>query len=101
MITDIGDTMNEKIKVLMMKAGMFPDDYLNEHWEKNKRGDIEAAKTFADLIIKECLKSVRSTYLPVLEDELMMDCEYWKGYVSGGVDALTEIKIQLNLIDEE
>ena len=41
MITDIGDTMNEKIKVLMMKAGMFPDDYLNEHWEKNKQASIQ------------------------------------------------------------
>jgi hypothetical protein len=46
--------MNNKIKELLIESG-WPKDYINDHFEVNKRGDIESMKRFAELIVKECI----------------------------------------------
>jgi hypothetical protein len=46
--------MNNKIKELLIESG-WPKEYINDHFERNKRGDIESMKRFAELIVKECI----------------------------------------------
>lgn len=47
--------MHDKIKELLVEAG-WPSEYINAHFEVNKRGDIEAMKRFAELVITECME---------------------------------------------
>jgi len=47
---------------------------------------------FAKLIVNDCISVVRNEYASVHTDESLMDDEYWKGYVSCGVDSIVAIR---------
>lgn len=55
---------------------------------------------FAELIVAECLRQVEEQYLPVLEDELMMQDTHWDGYVQCGVDSYVAIREHFYGVDE-
>lgn len=50
------------------------------------------AEKFAELIVGECMEQVRGQYLPVMEDEAMMEDTHWRGYIQCGVDSYVAIK---------
>lgn len=86
--------MNNLIEQFAKEAGMGPLDYDDTFAPNSWAGGSEDLEKFVRLIIQHCKEAVRDTYLPVLEDKKMMECEYWKGYVSCGVDAFCEIDIK-------
>ena len=70
--------MNERIRELAEKAGIFQNLY--------------TAEKFAELIVRECMQQVEEQYKPVLEDETMMKDTHWDGYVQCGVDSYVAIR---------
>jgi len=75
--------MNKRIKEL---ADQCWDEYPNT-------GPVVFNKEkFAKLIVAECIEQVRGEFLPVLEDEAMMEDTHWDGYVQCGVDSVVAIR---------
>lgn len=97
--------MNNKLKELAEQSGIsfkpFIVDEEEYDFEDVVVSDSDVLEKFAELIIQECKQAAKETYLPVLEDKEMMKCDYWKGYVSGGVDAVCEMKVRFWEDDDE
>jgi hypothetical protein len=80
--------MNDKIKELAKQA--YDDVIENTPSFLVTKGMYE--KTFAKLIIQECMRQVQEQYTPVLEDEVMMKDPHWNGYVQCGLDSHVAIR---------
>jgi hypothetical protein len=62
-------------------------------------------RKFAELIIEECMKIVHEQYEDLVEDmkinpEKWTPKEYWKGYISCGVDSYVAIRQHFYPIEE-
>ena len=84
--------MNNKIYELAKKATDLAVEKVSKGNEDTMTFELTFNQIFAELIINQCVELVREEYLPVLQDEDMMDEEHWKGYVGCGVDSVASIK---------
>jgi hypothetical protein len=85
--------MNDKIKNLFNICGMPNEDIMELFEDKNKTFYMEK---FAELIIRECIKSVEKMYCKPL------DCqdEWWEGYAARGADSIEIIKDHFGVDNE-
>jgi hypothetical protein len=82
-------TMNKKIEQLATQAGMVMYPTGLGIQENTLWGDRNIGK-FAELIIAECIDSIKSWR--DAQDEQMDKEEHWKGYRSGCNDGIVEIQ---------
>lgn len=89
--------MNERIRQIAMQAKLGPALLLH-HWgtvnalTDSEQAELQQLEKFAELVIAECMAQVEGQYLPVLEDETMMQDTHWDGYVQCGVDSVVAIR---------
>lgn len=81
--------MNERIRELAEQAGA--TTMQRSGWIDYGTLGLDVEK-FAELIVGECMEQVRGQYLPVMEDEAMMEDTHWRGYIQCGVDSYVAIK---------
>ena len=81
--------MNTKIKELLIESG-WPSEYINNHFDRNKRGDIESMKKFAELILQECIGVIESYEIPEGNTEAGFMAAEWT------YDALKTIRDEIN-----
>ena len=94
-----GNRMNDLIKRLAIQAGATwraqPPHFSNTDnpidFPQSANAELER---FAEAIVRECLTVVRGTYMPVLEDGVMIQNPHWDRYTQCGVDA--DVAIQLH-----